>query len=71
MILKNGKLILQVQKHVTDKLIGKSVAKNIGTIYRGSLLLWRTVYNAIKSCFGSGSWLTNKPWLKDDLWKNN
>lgn len=71
MIFKGGKLILQVQKKVTDNLTGESVQKNIGAIYQGTKLVWRTIYNAIKSCFGSGTWLGEKLWLGDDLWKNN
>lgn len=71
MIIKDGKLILQVQKTITDLKTGKSVQKNIGAIYQGTKLVWRTIYNAIKSCFGSGTWLKDKLWLKDDLWKHN
>ena len=73
MILKSGKLILQVQKQVTQVIEGVDtvVTKNIGAIYQGTKLVWRTIYNAIKSCFGSGTWLGDKPWLGDDLWKNN
>lgn len=71
MIFKGGKLILQVQKFITDSKTGKSVQKNIGAIYQGTQLVWRTVYNAIKSCFGGGTWLGDKLWLGDDLWKNN
>ena len=70
MIIKDKKLILQVQKTVTD-ITGASVQKNIGAIYQGTELVWRTIYNAIKSCFGSGTWLGEKLWLGDDLWKNN
>lgn len=70
MIIKDKKLILQVQKTVTD-ITGESVQKNIGAIYQGTKLVWRTIYNAIKSCFGSGTWLGEKLWLGDDLWKNN
>ena len=71
MIFKGDKLILQVQKYITDIKTGESVQKNIGAIYQGTKLVWRTIYNAIKSCFGSGTWLGDKPWLGDDLWKNN
>lgn len=71
MIFKGGKLILQVQKTITDNLTGKSVQKNIGAIYQGTKLVWRTIYNAIRSCFGSGTWLGDRPWLGSDNWKNN
>ena len=71
MIFKGGNLILQVQKSIIDSKTGKSIQKNVGAIYQGTRLVWRTVYNAIKSCFGSGTWLGDKPWLGDDLWKNN
>ena len=70
MIFKNGKLITQVQKNSVDGT-GNSIQRNIGAIYQGAKLVWRTVYNAIKSCFGSGTWLGERPWLKDDLRKNN
>lgn len=69
MIYKGGKLILLVQKTMIDA--GNSIQKNTKAIYKGSQLVWRTVYNAIKSCFGSGIWIGDKPWLGNDTWKNN
>lgn len=73
MIFKGNKLILQVHKQVTEVVNGidTSVIKHIGAIYQGTHLVWRTIYNAIRSCFGSGTWLGDKPWLGDDTWKNN
>lgn len=72
MIIKNGKLILQIQKQVTEVVndINVTVQRNFGTVYKGSQLVWRTVYNAIKSCFGSGTWLDEKPWIDSDSWKD-
>lgn len=69
MIYKNGKLVTQVQKDFID-LEGR-IQKNISAIYKGTQLVWLTVYNAIRSCYGSGIWRTDKPWLDTDLWKNN
>lgn len=71
MIRKGKYLVLQVQKEITDIITGESVQKSIGAIYKGSQLVWRTVYSAIKSCFGSGTWRPDKPWIGTDPWKNN
>ena len=35
-------------------------------IYRGTTL----VYTAIRSCFGSGIWNNEKPWINEDGWAN-
>ena len=29
------------------------------------------VWQAIRSCFGNGYWISNKPWIGKDLWKTN
>lgn len=71
MIYKNGKLVLQVQKELIDILTGIASQKSIGAIYKGNQLVWRTIYSAIKSCYGSGIWRSDKPWLGYDTWKNN
>lgn len=35
-------------------------------IREGSRIIW----TGIRSCFGSGAWDNNKPWLNDDGWRN-
>ncbi len=73
MIIRNGKLVLEVQKELKEVIdkVEQKVQKKFGAIYKGTQLVWLTIYNAIKSCFGSGTWLGEKPWLGDDSWKNN
>lgn len=41
--------------------------KKTQAIYKGVFLVWQ----AIRSCFGSGIWINDKPWLNDEGWKNN
>lgn len=40
--------------------------KAIAYIYKGSQLVWQ----AVRSCFGSGKWLNKKPWINKEAWKN-
>ena len=41
-------------------------SKALSYIYYGSKLVWQ----AIRSCFGKGFWVNDKPWANDDAWKN-
>lgn len=40
--------------------------KTITAIYAGSRIVWQ----AIRSCFGSGWWKNDKPWLNNEGWLN-
>jgi hypothetical protein len=57
MIYKGKNEIVSIKK-------GKKV---IQIIYKGALVIWQ----AIRSCFGSGFWVNEKPWYNDESWKNN
>ena len=39
--------------------------KAIAEIRRGTRLVWQ----AIRSCFGSGHWISSRPWIGKDKWK--
>ena len=73
MIYRNGKLITEVHQNLKEFIdqVQQLTERSIGAIYKGSQLVWVTIYNAVKSCFGSGTWLQDKPWLDNDFWKNN
>ena len=36
-------------------------------LYKGRRLVWE----AVKSCFGRGMWINDKPWSNDDGWRND
>ena len=73
MIYRNAKLITEVHQNIRQLIdqVSQLTEQSIGAIYKGSQLIWVTIYNAVKSCFGSGTWLQDKPWLDNDFWKNN
>lgn len=57
MIVKQGKEINSLHKG----------GKLISMIYKGARIVWQ----AIRSCFGTGIWRRDKPWVSEDKWKNN
>jgi hypothetical protein len=40
--------------------------RTVSAIYIGTKLVWQ----AIRSCFGSGYWISTSPWKNDEGWKN-
>lgn len=57
MIYKNSKKITQVLKE----------NRTISAIYKGAKIVWL----AIRSCFESGAWRNDKPWINNEGWRNN
>ena len=50
--------------------------KRLGIIYYKKTIAQinmgvKIVYQAIRSCFGSGRWRSTKLWIGKDKWKNN
>lgn len=39
----------------------------ISVVRKGLRLVWM----AVRSCFGSGIWVSEKPWLGNEEWKSN
>jgi len=40
--------------------------KVLSAIYSGAQLVWQ----AIRSCFGAGRWINDKPWRNEEGWRN-
>jgi hypothetical protein len=49
---------------ITDILVGRT---GLTKVCRGVRLVWQK----LRSCFGTGVWLNDRPWLNEDVWKNN
>ena len=54
--------------HINNKEITSIYYNNkpIQAVYYGAQLVWQ----AIRSCFGTGIWVSKKPWIDKDKWKN-
>ncbi len=57
MIHHNGKEVVAIHH------LGKAIA----AVYHKGRLVWQ----AVRSCFGSGIWVPTKPWLGTEKWKNH
>ncbi len=56
-------MIIKNNEELQSLYYGK---KQISAVYRGLYLVWQ----AIRSCFGSGYWNNSSPWRNDEAWKN-
>lgn len=50
-------------KDITDVYCNN---KKISVIYKSGKIIWQ----AIRSCLGSGFWVNEKGWINDEGWKN-
>ena len=57
-------MIIRDNKEIVDiRIKGRT-----GTmLHRGRRLVWE----AVKSCFGRGMWINDKPWSNTDGWRND
>ena len=57
--------MIKVSKHEIIALYKQG--KPLQATYKGVHLIWQ----GIRSCFGGGFWINDKPWLDEEGWKNN
>lgn len=57
MIHSNGKEVVAI--HTKGKVIS--------AVYKGAKHVWQ----AVRSCFGSGHWVNAKAWVNQEAWRNN
>lgn len=57
-------MIFKANKEIVAVFKG---SKAITAIYQGTRLVWQ----AIRSCFGAGYWVNEKPWINEEGWKND
>ena len=54
-----------VEKHKQVIAIYKG-KRHLAAVYQGTKLIWQY----IRSCFGRGYWINEKPWSQTDGWAN-
>lgn len=57
-------MIVRSGKELVSRYFG---LRPIAAVYKGLRLVWE----AVRSCYGSGRWRSDKPWKSDDRWKGN
>lgn len=50
-------------KNIESHMINGKMVKEI---WLDGQLIWQSV----RSCFGSGAWINQKPWINEEGWKN-
>ena len=48
------------------RYVSSGVERTFAALHAGANLVWM----AVRSCFGSGRWIDNKPWIDKEMWKD-
>lgn len=57
-----------MQNYNQHSIVAKIInSRPLAAVYHGLRLVWI----AVRSCFGSGIWIDEKPWIDDEFWKDN
>ena len=57
-----------MQNYNQHSIVAKIInSRPLAAVYHGLRLVWI----AVRSCFGSGVCIDEKPWIDDELWKDN
>ena len=57
MLYKNGKKVSAIMLN----------GHKLSTLWKDGVMIWQSV----SSCFGSGTWRSDRLWDKDEYWKSN
>ena len=57
-------MALYSKQHSVTAIIRNN--RYVAAVYKGTQLLWQY----IRSCFGRGYWINEKPWNNDNGWAN-
>ena len=53
-----------------DIIAIRYVENGIETVFAALHVGIETVWQAVRSCFGSGKWINSKPWIDNENWKD-
>lgn len=57
-----------MQNYNQHSMVAKIInSRPLAAVYHGLRIVWI----AVRSCFGSGVWIDEKPWIDDEFWKDN
>lgn len=54
-------------KKIINFSINSKIVTSMWRVVNGKIV---KIYESVRSCFGSGDWRSNLPWVNNDVWKN-
>lgn len=61
-------IVIQGHRQFSDITAG---GKQLMAVYAGVNGEAKLIWERVRSCYGTGIWLEQRPWTDNDLWKDN